>query len=185
MASKLSVFKIALKWGLLTAGITIASSILFLIFGLYDTVYRIRETTETLISIITLIVAITLVIRLYKKSNDGFLKMSEAIKIGLYLAIITSVVIIIYNLIFITVLKPDYYTEYFYGINGEKAWNDFYALNPDGHTRETYNVHAEEGFLREYQTQYPLFLIISVLISLITSSIVGFIMKKKMINGKG
>lgn len=175
---KISLYKIALKWGLIGVGATALSSIIFLIFGLYDKFYRLRETAENSIYLIALILSIIISIYVYKKATNGFLKVGKVLQIGLIVATISALGIIIYYLIFINLLYPDYYTDYYYGTNGERAWEDYLALAPETHTRETYDAHAQEGLLREYQ-MYPLFLIFNNIISLIISPIAGLIMRKK------
>jgi len=177
MVYNAQLFKVALKSGGIAAAVYVVSSLIFLGFDLYESVYRIRETIGDAIYMVTLLSAIIIAIRFYKKINDGFLKIIQAITMGLIVAIVMTIGIILYNYIFINFLNPDYYTTYYYGLNGDQAWLDYYHLAPDVHTRETYDAHAKEGVLREYQS-YPMILIISVLIGLITSFITGLIQKK-------
>jgi len=177
VAMKQPLFKIAIKSGGIAIAVYVASSLIFLGFNLYESVYRIRETIGDAIYMIALLAAIILAIRLYKKSNDDFLKLIEAIKIGVIVAIIVAVGIIVYNYIFINFLNPDYYTSYYYGLNGEQAWLDYYNLDPDTHTKKTYEVHAKEGVLREYHS-YLILLLASIFMGLIISLITGLIVKK-------
>ena len=98
------------------------------------------------------------------------------------MALISALGYILYNFIFINVLKPDYYTNYYYGIYSEQAWNHYYEINPEEHTRETYDIHAKGALQREYSFVYPFIVIASLIIGLLTSLVAGLIMKKKPSN---
>ena len=175
--TKQSLFKIALKLGSIAIAVYVVSSLIFLSFNLYESVYRIRETIGDAIYMIALLFAIVIAVRFCKKINDGFLKITQAIKIGLIIAIVMATGIILYNYIFINFLNPDYYINYYHGTTGEQAWLDYYNLDPDTHTKETYNVHAKEGKLREYQS-YPILMLTSIFMGLFVSFITGLIVKK-------
>jgi len=179
---KSSLYKLSLKSGLIVAGIAAVFSIVFLILGLYDSIYSFRFKTDFIIYLVLLLLFVVLTIRTYKKANKNILKLNQAIKIGLSLAFIAALGYIVYNFIFINGLRPSYYTEYFYGVHGEQAWEHYYEINPEEHTRETYDIHAKGALQREYQFAYPLFFVLSLIISLITSLIAGLIMKKKPTN---
>jgi len=47
----------------------------------------------------------------YKAQNDGFLKLGEAIKIGLGIALVSAIIGIVYQLILMYVLEPEYMTK--------------------------------------------------------------------------
>jgi len=178
---KSSMYVLSLKSGLIVAGIAAAFSILFLILGLYDSVYNLRFTIVFIVYLISLVLLVTTTIRVYKKRNENLLKLNQALKIGLTLAVIAAIGYILYNFIFVTVLKPDYHTNYYYGIYSERSWEHYYAINPEIHTRESYDIHAQGALQREYQFAYPLFLGLSIIIGLITSLIGGLIMRTKTI----
>ena len=177
--TKQSLFKIALKLGSIAIAVYVVSSLIFLSFNLYESVYRIRETIGDAIYMIALLSAIVIAVRFYKKLNDGFLKITQAIKIGLIVAIVMAVGVILYNYIFINLLNPDYYTNYYYGTTGEQAWLDYYNLDPDTHTKESYDVHVKEAVLREYQS-YPILILTSIFMGLIISFIAGLLLKNEM-----
>jgi H+/Cl- antiporter ClcA len=173
------LIRLSFKRGLLTAGIAAGFSVLFLILGLYDSIYSFRFKTDLLIHYTAILVFVIITIRTFKKANNHYLKLSEAIKIGIFLALIAALGYILYSFIFINVLKPDYNTNYYYGTYSEQSWEHYYEINPEEHTRESYDIHAEGALQREYQFVYPFLLVISLFIGFITSLIGGLIMKKK------
>lgn len=47
----------------------------------------------------------------YKKANEGFLSIGEAIKVGVVVAVIAGVIGAIYQVIYTTIIDPDYYEK--------------------------------------------------------------------------
>ncbi|WP_139956120.1 DUF4199 domain-containing protein [Flavicella sediminum] len=61
-----------------------------------------------LLSIVIMILITFLAIRNFKATNDGFLSFGEAVKIGVGVAVISAVIAIIYNQLFMTFIEPDF-----------------------------------------------------------------------------
>lgn len=55
------------------------------------------------------VVAIILGIKKIKEFNGGFLSLSEALKTGLGIALVSGLVLVVYNLIFVTFIEPEYF----------------------------------------------------------------------------
>jgi len=51
------------------------------------------------------------IIEQYKKANEGFLSIGEAIKVGVLVAVIAGVIGAIYQVIYATIIDPDYYDK--------------------------------------------------------------------------
>ena len=75
-------------------------------------------TDNTLLAIITWliniaisVVFIVITVEQYKKANEGFLSIGEAIKVGVLVAVIAGVIGAIYQVIYATIIDPDYYDK--------------------------------------------------------------------------
>ncbi|MDD3721364.1 MAG: DUF4199 domain-containing protein [Lutibacter sp.] len=64
-----------------------------------------------LISTLISVVIIVLGIKKVKENNNGFLSLSEALKTGLGIALISGLVLVVYNLIFVTYIEPEYFAR--------------------------------------------------------------------------
>jgi hypothetical protein len=61
-----------------------------------------------LISFIVMAIIITLGIKKYKEANEGFLTLGQGLKTGIGIALIGAVISIIYSMIFMNFIEPDY-----------------------------------------------------------------------------
>ncbi|MDT0553823.1 DUF4199 domain-containing protein [Urechidicola vernalis] len=140
------------------------------------TVYALGQSYDqpfwaTLVSIVLTIVVIAMGLKEFKAGNGGFLKLGEALKIGLGISLISAIVYIIYFMVFINFVEPDFYTN-MYTIQ-ENSWID------SGMTDEQI-----DGAKSMYETMANpmvttgIVLISSLFFGFITSLIVGLIMKK-------
>ena len=71
-------------------------------------------TDSTLLAVITWlinVVFIVMAVEQYKKANEGFLSIGEAIKVGVLVAVIAGVIGAIYQVIYATIIDPDYYDK--------------------------------------------------------------------------
>lgn len=125
-SQKLPLYKFALKYGLILAAIPTLYNIILLLFGLHlDYNYYGEGIGESYTKARVLLLPAILFIAIYKyrKVNAGTLKLIQAIKLGLWIALIGSIVIISYNLIFRLLIEPDFSAN-FYDINREQIFNE-------------------------------------------------------------
>ncbi|MGV8945981.1 MAG: DUF4199 domain-containing protein [Lutibacter sp.] len=64
-----------------------------------------------IISILITVVVIILGIKKIKDLNGGFLSLSEALKTGLGIALISGIITVLYTLIFTTFIEPEYFAR--------------------------------------------------------------------------
>lgn len=119
MISKVSNYKFALKYGLILVLIPTLYNIILLSLGLHFDYDYYGEGIgafygETRVFILPVILFIAFY--QYRKSNSGILKLIEAVKIGLWIVLFSSIIIISYNLIFRFLIEPDF-TAKFYELN--------------------------------------------------------------------
>ena len=96
---------------ILNYGIIYGVSIVFLNLILYAS-GMLFNTTAGLISLLvtalSIIISIALGIKKFKSSNGGFLSFGQAIKVGIGIAVLGTLIIIIYQQIFSNVIEPDF-----------------------------------------------------------------------------
>lgn len=104
---KSSSKSIMLNYGALLGFISILTNVAVYAMGkTYD-----QHWSVGVISIIIMIAILTLGIKKFKESNEGFLKLGEALKIGLGIALIAGLIGVIYNFIFTSYIEPDYFSN--------------------------------------------------------------------------
>ena len=65
----------------------------------------------SVVGILITIAFIVLGIKKIKESNNGFLKLGEALKIGLGIALISGIIYTVYLFVFTSYIEPDFYTN--------------------------------------------------------------------------
>ena len=96
--------KIALNYGLILGFALILVSIVnYAIGNIYD-----QDWKTGVISYVIMAVIIFIGIKEYKEANGGFLNLGQGLKTGVGIALIGAVVSIIYTIIFMTVIEPDF-----------------------------------------------------------------------------
>lgn len=171
---KISQYKIALKWGLIAGGIIILISTLLFIIGIgYKPV-----GLQQLLNFIVFGAVTALALYKFKIENDGFLSLGKAMLIGLGITIIGSLLIVLWMYIFSAFIDVDFYFE------AQKEYNTWNhgLLNPQLTPEEVQaDTNAAIDYIRE--SVYTSLLRGNIILSgIITTLIIGLIMKKKRTN---
>ncbi len=117
---------------------------------------------------------IILGIKLFKKANNGFLRLGEALKIGVGIALIAGLMVIFWNIVLNTVIEPDMMSE---KLLTQKQ--QMIEQNPNVSKKEIEQRMATvERFSSLYFTS-AINLIIDVIFGLIISLLAGAIMQKE------
>ncbi len=101
---KTSAKQIMINYGLLLAFVGIVISLINFSFG---NVYKPHWSVQV-ISTIAIVVLVVLGIKKFKESNEGLLKLGEAIKIGLGITFIAAIISIIYFYLFANFIEPNF-----------------------------------------------------------------------------
>lgn len=101
---KASVKKVALPYGTILGLISIVISVIVYVM---DLTYE-RPWWQGLIGFIVMILCIVYGLKAFKKDNAGFLSLGEALKVGLAIALIASIFGVLFNLVFMYVIEPDF-----------------------------------------------------------------------------
>jgi preprotein translocase subunit YajC len=162
--------KFVLNYGILL-GIV---SVLFGVFMYVTNVYLDPSIIYSIISFLILIVLITLAIKAFKTENNGFLSLSEALKVGIGAAVIGGIIAAVWSFALTTYIEPDY-TNQVMEVQREKL------IETQPEMTET-QIEAAIGMgskLSSPPIAFAISLIGNLFFGLIISLIVGLIMKNK------
>jgi hypothetical protein len=117
-----SVKKVAMQYGLILGLVSVLLSVI---------VYALGQTYEqpwwqSLLSFVIMLSCIIYALKAFKESNGGFLSLGEALKVGLATALIAGIIGVLFNMLFVTVIEPDFAANIV-----EKASSDMVEQNPN------------------------------------------------------
>ena len=92
-----------LRYGFLLGAISVVFALMLFFLDMHYT----QESAVNWINWAIIITVLILAIYSYRKTNDGFLSLSEALKLGLGISVISALIAIIYTYILVNFLDPD------------------------------------------------------------------------------
>lgn len=160
--------KFALNYGILLGVVSVVFGLMLFSLDMhYDQGWAIRG-----VSLGLTVVAIIYGISQFKKANEGFLNLSEALKLGAGIAVIAGIIGIIYFFLLSNVIEPDYMDK-MYEIGKETAMADNPKLTEE---QIDQGIEMQKSFA---WLTYPIILIFNIIIGLVIGLIGGLIMKKQ------
>ncbi len=166
--NQLKIGQYAMKFGLIAGGV----SLIFSLMLFFQDMHYEQNTVATIIGIAIAFAIIALGINQFKKDNDGYLKLGQALKIGTGIAVVGGIIgLIYYGLLSNDILEPGY-MEKATAIAKEKT----FAENPNL-TQEQWDQGMEMQNKFKF-IAYPVILIFNAIIGLVAGLILGLIMKK-------
>ncbi len=166
---KITTAKTALNFGLILGGISIVYSLMLLFLDMH---YQ-GETATSLIGYFILIGGVFWAIRHFKKNNDGFITLSEALKTGVGTALISALIVCIYTFILTQYLDPEFLDK---SIEYQKQ--KLLQENPEISVE---NVNKMFDMQKEFSGPFMIsgfIIIFNLFFGFIVSLIVGLIVKK-------
>ena len=166
---------IVLKNGLLLGLASVAFNVVLYVTDLLYTDSTLMGILTWLVATAISVVFIIMAIEQYKKANEGFLSIGEAIKVGVVVAVIAGVIGAIYQVIYTTIIDPDYY-EKVVEVTMKKM---------SGITSNFTEEQMEEFQDKRYDSKpsiassFSLSIVCSAIGGLIISAIVGAVKKKE------
>jgi uncharacterized membrane protein YfcA len=124
------------------------------------------------IGILMTAVAIVVAISQFKKANEGYLKVSEALKLGMGIGLVSAIVGLIYYALLTNVIEPDFMDKVM-DIAKVKALENNPRIT-DEQWQQGVDMQKKFAWLT-----YPFILIFSIIIGLVIGWITGLIMKKQ------
>lgn len=101
---KITTAKTALNFGLILGGISLVYSLMLFFLDMHFQ----GETATSLIGYALLIGLVLWAIMHFKKNNDGYISLSEALKTGVGTALISAIIVCIYTIVMIQYLDPEF-----------------------------------------------------------------------------
>ena len=104
---KASIKKIALYYGVIWGLLSVALSVIAYVTNNHID----RPMWLTIIGLAIMVVIIVYGLKAYKHENQGFLSISEALKVGLAVSLIAAIIGTLYNLLFVSVIEPEFVNQ--------------------------------------------------------------------------
>lgn len=101
---KITTAKTALNFGLILGGISLVYSLMLFFLDMHFQ----GETATSLIGYALLIGIVLWAIMHFKKNNDDYISLSEALKTGVGTALISAIIVCIYTIVMIQYLDPEF-----------------------------------------------------------------------------
>ena len=163
-----AIKKIAFNYGIIWGLLSIALSVIA-----YVTDNHIERPMWLTIAGLAIMVGIIVYgLKAFKSENEGYLSVSESLKVGLAISLIAAIIGAIYNYIFITVIEPEYVIQML-----DFSSEQMVIQNPDM-TQE--QIDMAIGITEKMMTptiMTAMGIIIPLFLGFITSLIAGLVMK--------
>lgn len=164
-----SVKKIALNYGLLFALAGIAFSVILYVTGNHID----RPWWAGVINFVIAVLFIVYGLKAFKNDSGGFMSLGQALKTGVAISLVASLISAVYSYIFMTVIEPDFQAQIM-----EFTESQMYEQNP--------NLTAEQaemalGFTEKLMSpgvMIPISIIAGVFFGFIIALVAGLIMKQ-------
>lgn len=171
MENQASSKSIILNYGLYLGIISVLVSLV-----LYATGNHLQpHWSVSVLNAVIMIVMIVMGMKKFKTDNGGFMSWGQAVKVGVGLTMISTIIVIVYNLIFINFIEPDFMNQM--AAVQEQAWVD------QGLTSE--QIEGAKEMMQKFQgpvISSAIGLVVAAFISFVVSAIAGAIMKQSAEN---
>ncbi len=170
--------RFTLKYGILVAAVPIFYHTFLVVFDLLETYYgddpggSLKVPTQIYLLTILIVVAIYR----FKKWNNGYLKMNEALGIGLKIALTATAFMIAYHLLFNAILAPSFHESY-YAKYGSEVYKEL--VDCCDYTKEQFEQHKHQRIAYDRGKGYVGDLFLTMTVGLVISTIFGLILRKK------
>ncbi len=158
--------KFSLNYGLILGIISVVFGIM--LYSM-DAHYS-RDPANTVISIVIMVAVIIWGIYSFRKANNGFLALGQALKLGAGIALISGIIAIIYTMVLANVMDPDFAVKV---AEAQKA-----AAEADGQMTAAQIEQQYDGTINYFWISYPFILIFNIILGLVIGLIGGLILKK-------
>tara|TARA_B100001057_G_scaffold39979_1_gene35923 strand:- start:1958 stop:2482 length:525 start_codon:yes stop_codon:yes gene_type:complete len=166
---KITTATTALNFGLILGGVSLVFSLMLFFLDMH---YQ-GETATSLMGYALLIGLILWAIMHFKKNNDGYISLSEALKTGVGAALISAIIVCIYTIVLIQYLDPEFLDK---SIEYQKQ--KMLQENPEISVE---NVNKMFDMQKEFSGPFIIsgfIIILNLFFGFIISLIVGLIIKK-------
>ncbi|MCQ0111256.1 Protein of unknown function [Zhouia amylolytica] len=158
--------KFALRFGLILGAISIVFSLM--LFSL-DMHYE-QNTAAGIIGIVIMAAVVSIAIFQYRKANNNVLTLSQALKVGIGVALIAGVIGVIYQYLLVNVIDASFMEKF-----AEMQRAKLTEMGKFTSEEIDKQIEASKNY---FWIGYPIALIMSLFFGFIVSLIAGLIMKK-------
>ncbi len=159
--------KFSLNYGLILGLISVAFGIMLYTMDAHTS----RDTTTQVIGIVIMIGVTFWGIYSFRKANNGYLSLSEALKIGAGIALVSGIIAVIYTALMANVIDPEFTT---------KVAEIQKAADESAGTLSTEQIQQRyDGTINYFWISYPVILIVNIIIGLAIGLVGGLIFKKQ------
>lgn len=164
---QLSTGQAALMYGIILGVISVAFSIILYVM---DLAYE-RNWATTVVSVLMIVILIAIGIYQYKISNNGLITLSQALKVGIGVALIGGIFGLIYLAVLTNFIEPNFWDTTF-----ERAKPEMLAQNPKMTPAQVDEIIAMQK--KFAWMTYPTILVFNLFIGFVVALITGLIVKK-------
>ena len=157
------------QYGILLGGISVVFALMLFFLDMHYS----QESAVGIISIIITIAIIVLGQYNFRKENEGFLSLGEALKLGVGIALISSIISVTYQVLLVTVIDPDTIPKML-----EIAKNQLYDTNPEMSQEQLDQMLEMQSKFISPNMMVAFGLIGGLFIGFVISMITGLILKR-------
>jgi len=149
------------------------ASIIIAIIPYVMGVYLERPMWVTILSLLVMIFFISTGIKTFKKDSGGYLSLGEALKVGLAIALISGIIGVIYQYVFMNFIEPDFVNQML-----ERTQMEMLEKNPDmPKDQMDMAISMTEKFMSP-AIMAAIGIIVSLFLGFIIALITGLVMKQ-------
>lgn len=158
--------KYSLNYGLILGGISVAFGVMLYTMDAHTS----QDTSNTVVSLVITAAVIMWGIVSFRKANDGYLTLGEALKLGAGIALVAGIIGVLYTILLANVLDPDFASKIMDARMAE--------LEASGDIPADAIAQQKEMGIKFFWVGYPVIIIFNILIGLVLGLIGGLILKK-------
>ena len=158
-----------LQYGILLGVISVTFNLMLYFLDMHYT----QERSVGIISFIILIAVVSLAQYNFRKENEGFLSLSEGLKIGLGASLIAGLIGIVYQFILVTIIDPDTISKIL-----EIGQNKILDTNPEMSQEQLDQIMSMQRKFTTPGMMAAFGIIFSLFFGFIVSLISGLILKR-------
>ncbi len=171
-----TVLRIVLKWAAISGIVLILHRIALLILEK-------DKAREVFVHQILLFLACTILASIFalffiKRANDATLSLRQALLIGFFISLTTSLIITVYDAIFLFLIEPDYYTSY-YKLHWEAELEHYVSLDPEVRNEVTFKTFVAKRHNDHFIRVAPAFLLYGTVLNFIATLMAGLLLRTK------
>ncbi len=159
--------KFSLNYGLILGLVLVVFSVMLYTMDAHTS----RDPANQVISIVIMVGIISWGIFNFRKANSGYLSLSQALKLGAGIALISGIIAIIYTAFLSNVLDPEFAVKV---AEIQKAADEAAGELTTQQIQQRYN-----GTIDFFWISYPFILIFNILLGLVIGLLAGLVLKKQ------